>query len=197
MDISQGHGSEEVRRAVGVVAALNFAYFFVECAVALEIHSLALFADSVDFLEDASINLLIFMAVAWTVQKRAKLGKGLALLLLMPAAAFLWALWGKFQHPEIPAPFELSLTALGAAAVNLSCALLLARFRRAGGSLAKAAFLSARNDVLANVGIIGAGLFTAIYPSIWPDLLVGLAIAAINIDAAREVWEAARSEERA
>jgi len=32
--------------------------------------------------------------------------------------------------------------------------------------------------------------------TIWPDLVVGLAIALINAGAAREVWEAARKEQR-
>jgi hypothetical protein len=49
------------------------------------------------------------------------------------------------------------LTGSGALLVNLSCAFILARVRHAGGSLSRAAFLSARNDVLANVAIIGAG----------------------------------------
>jgi hypothetical protein len=31
----------------------------------------------------------------------------------------------------------------------------------------------------------------------WPDLIVGLAIAGINADAAREVWSAPRDEHRA
>ncbi|MFZ4604602.1 MAG: cation transporter, partial [Caulobacterales bacterium] len=65
------------------------------------------------------------------------------------------------------------------------------------GSLARAAFLSARNDVLANALIIGAGLVTAARPSVWPDVLVGLAIALINIDAAKEVHDAARDERAA
>ena len=90
------------------------------------------------------------------------------------------------------------LTALRALAVNLACALLLARVRHHGGSLGKAAFLSARNDALANVAIIAAGLVTAfLWRSAWPDLVVGLAIAAINADAAKEVWEAAREEGKA
>lgn len=42
--------------------------------------------------------------------------------------------------------------------MNLTCALMLARYRSHGGSLTRAAFLSARNDVLANAAIIGAGL---------------------------------------
>ena len=56
---------------------------------------------------------------------------------------------------------------------------------------------SARNDALANVAIIGAGLATALHPSIWPDVVVGLGIAWLNLDAAREVWERARAEGRA
>ena len=78
--------------------------------------------------------------------------------------------------------------------MNLTCALMLARYRTHGGSLTRAAFLSARNDVLANAAIIGAGLVTAYTPSAWPDLIVGLGIFFINLDAAREVYAAARRE---
>jgi Co/Zn/Cd efflux system component len=86
---------------------------------------------------------------------------------------------------------------MGALAINTSCALLLARFRANGGSLTRAAFLSARNDTIANVAIIGAGIATAQVASAWPDLIVGLGIAVMNADAAREVWRAAREEHEA
>ena len=66
-----------------------------------------------------------------------------------------------------------------------------------GGSLTRAAYLSARNDVAANVAIIVAGLLTALTASHWPDLIVGLGIAAMNADAAREVFEAAHDEHKA
>jgi Co/Zn/Cd efflux system component len=46
------------RKIVIVVALLNLAYFGVEFAVALAIGSVSLFADSIDFLEDASLNFL-------------------------------------------------------------------------------------------------------------------------------------------
>jgi Co/Zn/Cd efflux system component len=74
---------------------------------------------------------------------------------------------------------------------------VLARFRAHSGSLTKAAFLSARNDAFANIGIVAAGLLTIPTQSIWPDVVVGLAIATMNLGAAREVWEAARDEHRA
>ncbi|CAI9417178.1 hypothetical protein ANOBCDAF_03910 [Pleomorphomonas sp. T1.2MG-36] len=187
-----------LRRAAMIVAVLNLGYFGVEFAVALAIGSVSLFADSVDFLEDTAINLLIVLALGWSAPARARVGMALAAIILVPGLATLWTAWQKFMVPVAPEPLALSLTGLGALAVNLGCALLLARVRHHGGSLGKAAFLSARNDALANVAIVAAGLVTAfLWPSAWPDLIVGLAIAAINADAAHEVWEAAREEGKA
>jgi Co/Zn/Cd efflux system component len=186
-----------LRRAVITVALLNLAYGIFECGVALRIGSVSLFADSVDFFEDASVNLLIFLALGWSVRARARLGMLLAGILLVPAAATLWTAVEKFLSPMPPDAVSLSLTGLGALAVNLACAFLLAKFRSHSGSLTRAAFLSARNDAYANLAIIGAGLVTAgLWPSIWPDLLVGFGVALLNADAAREVWQAAREEHK-
>jgi Co/Zn/Cd efflux system component len=165
--------------------------------VALTIGSVSLFADSVDFLEDASVNLLIAVALGWSATSRARLGMALAGILLVPGLATLWTAWDKFMSPVPPAPLPLTLTGAGALVVNLTCALMLARFRTHRGSLTRAAFLSARNDAVANIAIIGAGLLTAYTLSAWPGLIVGLAIAAMNAGAAREVWNAAREEHRA
>jgi Co/Zn/Cd efflux system component len=115
-------------------------------------------------------------------------------ILLVPAIACLWALWNKYQMPVAPSPVPLSLTGTGALIVNLTCALILTRFRNHAGSLTRAAFLSARNDAVANIAIVAAGFLTALTNSIWPDVVIGLGIAAMNADAAREVWEAARQE---
>ena len=119
----------------------------------------------------------------------------LAVILLVPGAAALWTAWQKLNLPVAPEPLPLSLAGLGALAVNLSCAVMLARYRHHSGSLTRAAFLSARNDTIANIAIIAAGLVTGlIWRSAWPDLIVGLGIAAMNADAAREVWQRARRE---
>ena len=123
----------------------------------MAISSVALFADSIDFLEDASVNFLILVALGWSAIARARMGMGLAALLLVPGLATLWMAATKFMSPVPPAAVPLSLTALGALTVNLVCAIVLARYRHHAGSLAKAAFLSARNDVFANSAIIVAG----------------------------------------
>jgi Co/Zn/Cd efflux system component len=186
-----------LQTAVIWVALLNLAYFGVEFAVALAIGSVSLFADSVDFLEDASINILIAVGMGWNARRRAHLGMVLAAILLAPALAGLWTALQKLASPVPPAPLPLTLTGLGALAVNLCCALILARFRDHHGSLTKAAFLSARNDALANIAIIAAGAVTAcLWRSAWPDLIVGLGIALLNADAARDVWRTAHQERR-
>ncbi|CAB3656391.1 cation diffusion facilitator family transporter [Paraburkholderia sp. SIMBA_055] len=185
-----------LRRVVAGVALANAAYFFVEFFVARKIGSVSLFADSIDFLEDAAVNFLIFAALGWSVRNRARAGMVLAAILLVPALALLWTAWQKFNAPTPPEPWLLSGTGLGALAVNLACAVVLARFRHHSGSLTRAAFLSARNDAFANIAIILAGLVTLFWRSGWPDLLVGLGIAIVNADAAKEVWLAARDEHR-
>jgi len=115
-------------------------------------------------------------------------------VILIPGLATLWMAWEKFALPVPPAPLPLSITGAGALLVNFLCAMLLVRVRHHGGSLGLAAFLSARNDVLANAAIILAGLVTNATQSIWPDLLVGLGIAAMNADAAGDVYRAAGRE---
>lgn len=74
--------------------------------------------------------------------------------------------------------------------MNLTCVLMLTRRRTYRGSLTRAAFLSARNNVFANAATIGTGLVTACHASALPDLLVGLGIFFMNLDAAREVYVA-------
>ena len=99
---------------------------------------------------------------------------------------------GKDSQPVTSHALPLSLTAAGALAINLFRAFLLARFREHSGSLTRAAFLSARNDALANVAMIVTGIVTVYTRSGRPDLVVGLGIAVLNADAAREVWSEAR-----
>jgi Co/Zn/Cd efflux system component len=94
-----------LRRVVWLVAILNLSYFGLEFAVARVIESVSLFADSIDFLEDASINFLILAALGWSAARRARVGMVLAGILLIPGLATLWmAAWQKFNSPLPPSP---------------------------------------------------------------------------------------------
>ena len=184
-----------LRRVTAIVVALNFGYFWIEVTVALAIGSVSLLADSVDFLEDTAVNTLILIALGWPLRRRATVGRIMAVIILAPAVTAVWTAVAKFSHPSPPDPLSLAITAGGAIVVNGVCAWLLASLRHSGGSLSKAAFLAARNDVFANAAMILMSLLTAATLSGWPDIVLGLFIVALNATAAREVWQAA-SEER-
>ncbi|MFK5633769.1 MULTISPECIES: cation transporter [unclassified Ornithinimicrobium] len=183
-----------LRRTVLTVAGLNFGYFWVEVVVALAIGSVALLADSVDFLEDTAVNLLIFLALGWPIARRALAGKAMALLILVPALAAGWAAVSKAGDPAPPDVLALVVTAGGAVVVNGVCALLLSRIRHHGGSMTAAAFLVARNDVLVNLAIIAMAAVTWWTGSGWPDIVLGAIIVVVNVGAAKEVWEVATEE---
>lgn len=183
-----------LRRTVAVVALLNFSWFWVEIGVALGIGSVALFADSVDFLEDTAINLLILLGLTLPLRWRSRLGKAMAVIILIPAAAALVQAAREFLDPSAPEPVPLLVTAGGAILVNGVCAFILGRYRESVGSMSRAAYLAARNDVVANLAIIAAGLVMLGWRSGWPDLVVGVGILLLNLHAAREVWQAATDE---
>ena len=115
---------EGLRRVVARVALLNLAYFGVEFSVALAIGSVSLFADSIDFLEDTSVNFLILIALGWSARTLA-FGHGAR---WHPAHSGTGhALDGLGQIPASvpPAPLPLSLTGAGAMAVNLTVLLAI------------------------------------------------------------------------
>lgn len=185
---------QRIRRAVLIVALLNFGYFLVEFAAAITIGSASLFADSADFLEDTAINMLVFFAVAWPASRRRAAGSILAALILIPAVAAIVTVVVKIMNPEPPSPEGLTGVALGALVVNLICAVILLRLRNEGSSLATGGWLAARNDALANILIIVAGLLTFVWATAWFDIIVGAIIAFVNLSAAKEVWEESREE---
>ena len=169
---------------VATVALLNLSYFGVEFAVALAIGSVSLFADSIDFLEDTSINLLIFVALGWSTLWRARVGTVLAGILLVPGAGDAVDGLGQVHGAGAAGAGALSLAGAGALAVNLTCSFLLGslpppRRKPDAGGLPVGA---QRCDRQCRNRRRRPG--DRLHLSAWPDLIVGLGIAAMNADAA-------------
>jgi Co/Zn/Cd efflux system component len=188
------HQHPGVRRAVFVVLLANLTYFFVEFTFAVRAQSVALFADSIDFLEDSALNLLILLSLTQTLRIRRRVSRILALMMLIPAAGGAWLVVSKILNPQAPEALTVTLVGIGALVVNVFCALLMARYRRSRSGLLLAAFFSARNDAVANSAIIVGGVVTLVWVSAIPDIVVGLAIMALNADSAWKIWNAADSE---
>lgn len=187
---------EALKPVVARVAILNLSYFVIEFYFAQRFNSVALLSDSLDFIEDASVNILIFLAFSLAVIWRKRLSYIFALLLLLPGISFLYNAFHQIAHPVAPTGEGMSIVGLGALVVNLYCAIILNKFKDIKGGLAKAAYFSARNDAVSNILIIIAGFVTLFWISAIPDLIVGAVIFLMNADSARDILQAARAEHR-
>ena len=181
-------------RAILIVALLNFSYFFVEFFIALDITSVSLFADSIDFLEDAFTNFIILFGLYLSLQNRIKLGYLLIGMILIPSLFTLIFAINQFLNPVLTDGVLLSSYALGALVINIFCAFLIAKFKKANNSLLLTAFYSARNDALANIAMIIAGGITLYTTSHYPDLIVGILIFLLNLDASKAIYEQIKKE---
>ena len=188
--------SEPLKSIVARVAILNLSYFAIEFYFAQRFNSVALFSDSLDFLEDASVNILIFLSFSLAVIWRARLSYIFAFLLLLPGCSFLYNALQQISNPITPNGDGMSIVGLGALCVNVYCAIILNKFKEIKGGLAKAAYFSARNDAIANVLIIIAGIVTFFWLSAIPDLIVGSMIFLMNVDSARAILKATNREHR-
>lgn len=188
--------SEPLKSIVARVAILNLSYFAIEFYFAQRFNSVALFSDSLDFLEDASVNILIFLSFSLAVIWRARLSYIFAFLLLLPGCSFLYNALQQIAKPITPNGDGMSIVGLGALCVNIYCAIILNKFKEIKGGLAKVAYFSARNDAIANVLIIIAGIVTLFWLSAIPDLIVGSMIFLMNADSARAILKAANREHK-
>lgn len=184
------------RKALIVVLVINLAMFLVEASVGLFSGSRALRADALDFLGDAATYGLTLWALgqSLTWRFRAARIKGYSLLVLglLVLADSLVALISGAE------PAGVMMSGIGALALvaNLTSLMLLVRYRQGDANI-RSAWLCTRNDVLANVSVITAGLLVLSTGSHWPDVLVALAIAGLFTHSALSILRQANLEQRA
>jgi Co/Zn/Cd efflux system component len=166
------------RRVLQVVLGINAVMFLFELTAGLIAHSTALLADSMDMLGDALVYgfslYVIGRAPVW--HARAALLKGV--LMAGFGAGVLMEVATKLARGVTPAAGIMSAVALIALLANGAVLLCLWQ-HRADDINMRSVWLCSRNDVAANVGVLVAALGVAATGSPWPDILVGLAIAAL------------------
>lgn len=183
------------RKALWIVASMNLGFGIAELIGGFIANSQALKADALDFLGDGSITFVALLALAWTAAARARVALVQGIFL---AALGIWviamAAWTALN--AVPPEAEL-MGGIGVVAlvINVSAALILARFRE-GDANVRAVWLFSRNDALENVAVIIAALLVAWTESAWPDLIVAACIAGLFIHSSTEIIRNARLELR-
>ncbi|GEC16301.1 hypothetical protein NWI01_21930 [Nitrobacter winogradskyi] len=182
------------RRALWIVVVLNLGFGVCELVGGFVAGSQALKADSLDFIGDGSITLVGLLALSWSAAARSRtaLTQG-CFLAALGIGVIASAGWRAFNAvpPEADLMGGIGVVAL---IVNVTAALVLARFRGSGDANARAIWLFSRNDALANVAVIVAAGLVAWTGSAWPDLVVAAVIALLFLHSAYDIIRDARKE---
>ena len=180
-------------RVLATVLVVNATMFLVEFGAGILSGSTALLADSLDMLGDSLVYgfslFVLHRSAAW--RARAALTKGLVmaafgLAVLVEAVLRLRA--------GVP-PLAPAMAAVGALALvaNAFCVSLLWRHRADDINL-RSTWLCSRNDLVANAAVLLAAGLVAWTGSLWPDLILGAAIAILFLRTAGSVLRESLAE---
>lgn len=187
--------SRAQRHVLRLVLAINAGMFVVEVVAGLLARSTALLADSLDMLGDALGYGLSLYAVGrgalWA--SRAATVKGIVMALL--GLGVLFEALRRLLLLESPEPLVMLPVAALALVANLVCLRLLHPHRQDDLNL-RSSWIFSRVDVLANCGTILAAGGVWFLQSGWPDIVVGVLVAALVVRDAAAVLRAALAETR-
>jgi Co/Zn/Cd efflux system component len=175
------------RRALLLALALNMAMAVIETVAGLLTLSVVLLADAVDFVEDSAVYILALTVGGQKREVKRRFGLLIAALMAMPGLGALVQVWRQLGAGAVPDGQMIWVVSTLALAVNLSSAAVILAARRGPQPESiglRAAWLSSRNDAVANIAMIGAGFLVGITQSGWPDIVVGLGIAALHLSGA-------------
>lgn len=184
---------ERQRSVLWAVLAINAVLFVVEFGVGWWARSTALLADSLDMLGDA----FVYAFSLWVLHRgmrwraRAALSKGLVQLAfgIMVLAQAAW----RALDGAPPAADAMGVMGVVALAGN-AWAFALLWSHRSDDINMTSTWLCSRNDLVANVSVLIAAGAVWLLDSVWPDVIVGVAIAFLFLRTARDVIRDARAE---
>jgi len=175
--------NQRERRLLWVVLVLNGAMFFVEFTAGWLAQSSGLLADSLDMLADAAVYGVSLFAVGRALSYRARAALLNGSLQMLLGILVLGDLVRRVWQGSAPDAITMSGIGLLALVVNVSCFLLLFRFRDGDINL-RASWICSRNDMIANIGVIVAAGLVTWFAAPWPDWVVGGLIALLIIHSA-------------
>lgn len=182
---NQKEDAEEAK-TLRLLLLINGVMFFVELALGLYAQSTGLIADSLDMFADAAVYGLALFAVGRAAKMKtqaAHLAGWLQLFLAVSAIAEVIRRFIVGSSPESALMMGIGLLALLA---NVTCLALISR-KRDRGTHMTASYIFSANDVIANLGVIIAGILVAWSGSPYPDLVIGVVIGGIVLNGARRI----------
>jgi len=160
--------------------AINGVMFIAEMVAGIMGDSTALIADSLDMLADATVYAIGLYAVGRSLLVKAKAAHISGVFQVVLGLGVLFDIVRRTVAGSEPEPVMMIVVGIVALIANTVCLMLIYKHRQ-GEVHMRASWIFSKNDVIANAGVISGGLLVAYIGSPYPDLIVGLLIAAIVI----------------
>jgi len=185
--------SAAYRRALWAVIAINAAMFAVEVVAGLAAGSMALQADSLDFLADSATYGLSLWVIARPARWRANAalfkGASLGVLGTWVLGATIWRAFA----PGPPEPVVMGTVGVLALCANVASVLLLLRYRD-GDANVRSVWLCSRNDAIGNIAVVLAASGVFATGTAWPDLIVAGVMASLFLSSSVRIVRHALGE---
>ncbi len=161
------------RKLLKTVLAINFGFFLVELIAGFIAHSMGLVADSLDMLADAIVYGLSLYTVSRVITAKKQVAKiGCYFQLALAIFGLLEVIRRFLGFGENPV-FETMIVISVLALIGNSVSLFLLQRSENKEVHIKASLIFTSIDVLANIGVIFAGILVYFTHSRYPDLIVG------------------------
>jgi Co/Zn/Cd efflux system component len=185
--------SKEQSRVLWILLSINAGMFVAELAAGVLAESTGLIADSLDMLADATVYAIGLFAVGKAASAKIRAASLSGIFQMLLAFGVLIEVGRRLLfgiEPEALFMIGVSVVALIA---NVVCLALISKHRD-GEVHMRASWIFSKNDVIANIGVITAGVLVHALASPLPDLVIGALISfvvlrggiAIVTDARRE-----------
>lgn len=179
LDKAKAEGEKKSEaKVLKILLVINAAMFVFEIILGFIAQSTGLIADSMDMFADAAVYGVSLYAVGKAIGLQHKAARLSGFMQMFLAAFAFFEVIRRFIFGSDPEPSFMVWVSLIALIANVTCLILISRHRE-GGVHMKASQIFSANDVIANIGVLMAGVLVTITHSRIPDLVIGFAIAII------------------
>jgi Co/Zn/Cd efflux system component len=185
--------AKEQSRVLWILLTINAAMFIVEIVTGIIAESTGLIADSLDMLADATVYAIGIYAVGRAASVKisaASISGGFQIVLALGVATEIARrlIWG--SEPE---PLFMIGVSIAALIANVVCLAFISKHRD-GEVHMRASWIFSKNDVIANSGVILAGVLVHVLHSRIPDLVIGILIVLVVLRGGITIISDARQE---
>ncbi|GAV20659.1 cadmium, cobalt and zinc/H(+)-K(+) antiporter [Mariprofundus micogutta] len=186
-------GDQAQRGALIALLCINAAMFVVEFFAGWISDSTALIADSMDMLADTLVYAVSLYAVGRSIYAKIHAARLSGLLQIILGLGVAVDVIRRFLVGSEPESEYMIIVGLIALVANVICLSIIAKHRK-GEIHMRASWIFSKNDVIANVGVIGAGVLVSALASPLPDLIIGLIISVLVIRGGVSILRDAKNE---